>query len=209
MFLKPSTLVVPTFSKDYPEWHHGREHFSLWYIDIEHPELLAYLQQLRTDFSHFLYTPNTRQFHISLFICGFLTAQPPVWDDDFGIETLHQHIQALSKDVPHSIQLKTGQINSFESALFVEVIDEDGVLVKLRNILGQNCHEIAPLEYCPHVTLGVYKQNDSSDLIFNHMETIEQKSFEFSVRQLTFGTYQARVLQGQLDPFHQFLLGDA
>lgn len=209
MFLKPSMPVVPTFAGDYPEWHCGREDFSLWYIEIEHPELLAYLNQLRADFSKFLYTPNNRQFHITLFVCGFITEQNPVLDDDFGIEKLHQHIQDLTYRFSKKIQLKTGRINSFESALFVEIIDEDNVLLDLRNILGQSCAEIAPLDYCPHLTLGLYDQDFESDLIFNHIKSIEQKSFEFSVDQLTFGTYQAKILQGQLYPFQQFKLENA
>ncbi|NNG99681.1 2'-5' RNA ligase family protein [Acinetobacter sp. ANC 5414] len=208
MFLKPSTPVVPTLAGDYPEWHRGREHFSLWYIEIEHPELLEYLNQLRSVFSDFLYTPNTRQFHITLFVCGFLTDQNPVWDDDFCIEKMHQHIQHLTNGFQNKIQLKTGRINSFESALFVEVIDENGILLKLRHLLGQSCDEIAPLDYCPHLTLGLYHQDFNSDLIFNRINSIEQKSFEFSVDQLTFGTYNAKILQGQLSPFHQFQLGD-
>ncbi|MCY1161766.1 2'-5' RNA ligase superfamily protein [compost metagenome] len=209
MFLKPSTPVVPTLAGDYPEWHRGREHFSLWYIEIEHPELLDYLNQLRADFSNFLYTPNNRQFHITLFVCGFITEQNPILDDDFGIEKLHQHIQDLAHSFPKKIQLKTGRINSFESALFVEIIDEGNVLLKLRNILGQSCQEIAPLDYCPHLTLGLYHQDFNSDLVFNQIKSIEQKSFEFSVDQLTFGTYQAKILQGQLYPFQQFKLENA
>ena len=209
MFLKPSMPVVPTLTGDYPEWHCGREDFSLWYIEIEHPELLDYLNQLRADFSKFLYTPNNRQFHITLFVCGFITEQNPVLDDDFGIEKLHQHIQDLTHHFPKKIQLKTGRINSFESALFVEIIDEDNVLLELRNLLGQSCAEIAPLDYCPHLTLGLYDQDFNSDLIFNHIKSIEQKSFEFSVDQLTFGTYQAKILQGQLYPFQQFKLENA
>lgn len=53
MFLNSSTSVIPTLTGDYPEWHCGREYYSLWYIHIEHPELLAYLDQLRSEFSDF------------------------------------------------------------------------------------------------------------------------------------------------------------
>ena len=66
--------VVPTLNQDYPAWHLGREHYALWYLEILDPDLLAYLATLREHFSDILYTPNTRQFHITLFICGFFNA---------------------------------------------------------------------------------------------------------------------------------------
>ena len=206
MLLQPSTSVIATRAGDYPEWHRGRDNYSLWYIEIKHPELLAYLDQLRVDFSEFLYTPNTRQFHITLFVCGFLTAQSTILDDDFSIAQLQQQLHDLSQHSAQKIQLKTGEIHSFTSALFVEIIDTNALLLKLRHILAQHAMEIAPLTYCPHITLGLYRNSFNSDLIFKRIEKIQQKSFELSIDHLTFGTYQAKVLQGQLHPFQQFQL---
>lgn len=103
MFLNSSTSVIPTLTGDYPEWHCGREYYSLWYIHIEHPELLAYLNQLRSEFSDFLYTPNSRQFHITLFVCGFLTQHKPVRDDDFNLVAMQQHLQTLIAQRPKKL----------------------------------------------------------------------------------------------------------
>ena len=38
------------------------------------------------------------------------------------------------------------------------------------------------------------------------MDSIDQHSFEINVEQLTFGTYQAKVLQGQLTALQQYQL---
>lgn len=206
VFLKPSTSVIATRAGDYPEWHCGREKFSLWYLEIQHPELLAYLNQLQSAFADFLYAPNTRQFHITLFVCGFLTPHSAVFNDDFTIGQLQQQLTELSRMQPQTIQLKTGSIQSFSSALFVEIIDEQGQLLKLRDRLAQHSSEIAPLAYCPHLTLGLYRDSFNSDLIFNQIEQIQQKTFDLSIDQLIFGTYQAQVLQGPLSPFQHVQL---
>lgn len=209
MFLNSSTSVIPTLTGDYPEWHCGREYYSLWYIDIEHPELLAYLDQLRSEFSDFLYAPNSRQFHITLFVCGFLTQHKPVRDDDFSLVAMQQHLHTLIAQRPKKIKLKTGRINSFESALFVEVMDDSNLLEQIRHLFQETANEIAPLTYHPHLTLGLYSHSFKSDLIFKHIQNIEQQSFEFSVDQITFGWYQAQVLQGPLYPLQQFKLENA
>ena len=50
VFLQPNSTVVPTEDRDYPEWHLGREHYALWYIEVNDPVLVSYLTQLREQF---------------------------------------------------------------------------------------------------------------------------------------------------------------
>ncbi len=201
--------VVPTSVRDYPEWHHGRSDYSLWYIEIDQPELLSYLDQLRQHFAEFLLSPNIRQFHISLFICGFLTQYQTIWDDDFTHSQLKQHLQTLAMHQQLTFQLSTRKINSFETALFVEIQDQTGALQRLRHALQDSTQEIAALEYCPHITLGLYKEAVPSELIFEYMTKIEQQHFDFSINQLTFGYYDAQMLQGPLYPHTQLILGES
>ncbi|WP_180035722.1 MULTISPECIES: 2'-5' RNA ligase family protein [unclassified Acinetobacter] len=212
MFLKPSMQVVPTLNQDYPDWHQGRQHYALWYIEIQDPELLAYLSALRAQFSDLLYTPNTRQFHITVFICGFIEELNKAqliddseqrWNDNFSADELALHQQQLRQLSLSNIRLRTGQINSFQSALFIEIVDLERKLEHLRQALNLSSNEIAPIEYCPHITLGLYKQAWYSDDIFERIQRIEQHSFDFESEQLTFGHYQAQVLQGALSPYYQ------
>ena len=212
MFLKPSMQVVPTLNQDYPDWHQGRQHYALWYIEIQDPELLAYLSALRAQFSDLLYTPNTRQFHITVFICGFIEELNKAqliddseqrWNDNFSADELALHQQQLRQLSLSNIRLCTGQINSFQSALFIEIVDVERKLDHLRQALNLSSNEIAPIEYCPHITLGLYKQAWNSDDIFERIQRIEQHSFDFESEQLTFGHYQAQVLQGALSPYYQ------
>jgi hypothetical protein len=71
VFLQANHSVVPTLKQYYPEWHLGRPIFALWYLEINAVALLAYCQQLKQQFSAFLFQPNMRQLHITLFVCGF------------------------------------------------------------------------------------------------------------------------------------------
>lgn len=206
VFLQSGMLVTPTLDLDYSAWHRGGESFALWYIEVRNTELINYLAQLQQHFADLLYQPNTRQFHITLFICGFLTAEMPVYRDDFHVEQMQQQIQKLSLKRPDKIYLKTGQISSFESALFVEVIDEQGILLALRDLFATCSSEITPLEYCPHLTLGLYRDEFASDVVLKKINEYEQKSFELEVDQLTFGTYCAQSLQAKLYPLQQFVL---
>ncbi|WP_373683976.1 2'-5' RNA ligase family protein [Acinetobacter sp. YH12080] len=212
MFLKPSMQVVPTLNQDYPDWHQGRQHYALWYIEIQDPELLAYLAALRAQFSDLLYTPNTRQFHITVFICGFIEELNKTqlidhseqrWNDNFSADELALHRQQLRQLSLSNIRLRTGQINSFQSALFIEIVDLDRKLEHLRQAFNLSSNEIAPIEYCPHITLGLYKQAWNSDDIFERIQQVEQHCFDFESEQLTFGHYQAQVLQGALSPYYQ------
>ncbi len=207
MFLKPESKVVATDHRDYPEWHHGRQQFALWYIEITDPALLQYLHHLRQLFSEMLYQPNTRQFHITVFICGFLTQDTAHFNDDFTHAQFTQQCAEIQRISSLKCQLKTAKINSFESALFVEVDDTTGILKQYRQVLAQYHHEIAALEYCPHITLGLYREAYSAQDILQKMAQIKPQSFHFMANQLTFGYYQAQQLQGVLYPHTQIQLG--
>ena len=214
MFLEPSTTVVPTLNQDYPDWHLGRQHYALWYLEILDPQVLAYLTTLREQFSDILYTPNTRQFHITLFICGFFEAlnaktiqdQQPFLNDDYSLVQLQQHQQQLKQLSFQNMQLGTGKINSFQSALFIEIHDPEQKLKQIRNTLNIHNNEIAPLEYCPHITLGLYKHTLNSDDVFARIAQMQQQQFNLNIEHITFGTYQAQMLQGPLNAYYQHLL---
>jgi len=199
--------VVPTAAQDYPEWHKGRQRYAVWYLEIRQPEVLAYLAQLRRHFSDFLFHPNTRQFHITLFVCGFLH-QHKRYDDDFTYQQFNAQLQQLQRLDLAPFKLKTGKINSFESALFIEIEDAEQALDAIRQQLSRCSSEIAPLSYCPHITLGLYSHAFNGNELFRRADEIEQQSFELEIRQLTFGAYAAQQLQGPLSAYQQFNLGN-
>lgn len=125
MYLKPNGCVIPTLHRDYSEWHHGRSIYALWYILVErdqYTELVAKLDQLQASFSDLLLPNSQRQYHITLYICGFLTEQKPVYNDDFCIDWFEQQRRKLLKQT--AFQLNISKLNSFSSALFADIRDE-------------------------------------------------------------------------------------
>lgn len=207
MFLQAHQLTIPTEARDYPEWHKGREDYALWYIEIKQPELITYLNQLRQQCFNYLLQPNMRQFHITLWICGFLKQDCMQWNDDFSQDQFQQQLARLESTHFKTFKLSTGQIKSFESALFIEILDVENSLSKIRNLFSSshsNSHqEIAALEYCPHITLGLYQAEFKAEHIFNAISALPQKTFEISIDHLTFGFYKAKILQDELYPLHQ------
>ena len=200
MYLKPNGCVIPTLHRDYSEWHHGRSIYALWYILVErdqYPELIAKLDQLQTSFSDLLLPNSQRQYHITLYICGFLTEQKPVYNDDFCIDWFEQQRRKLLKQTP--FQLNISKLNSFSSALFADIRDEKNHLIDLRRNLQLDEHqEITALQYHPHITLGLYRDAYSSHVILERMRQCPEINLKITIDQLHFGYYDAQQLQGPL-----------
>ncbi|EOQ69401.1 2'-5' RNA ligase family protein [Acinetobacter pittii] len=205
--------MVPTSIRDYPEWHLGRQNYALWYLEINDQKLVNDLNTLRAHFSELLLEPNLRQFHVTLFICGFLTNETKTYSDDFSFSEFEQQSEILKKENIAPFRLKIGSVDSFTSALFVQIQDPENILSHIRQKLGLVSNEIAALDYCPHITLGLYKKDYSSDLILQKIFQLpvqyKRAEFDLKVEHLTFGYYQAQSLQGKLYPYQHLFLGDS
>jgi len=207
VLLQTSTQLVKTEIRDYPEWHHGRTDYALWYIEIDQPALVEYLDAIKTHFSDFLLTSNQRQYHITLFVCGFLNTQRSPYNDDFSPEQFSQQVKSINKLQLEPFELELSLIDSFSSALFIQIIDQEQILEKIRSQLSLISNEIAALQYCPHITIGLYNNAWSSDLVLERIKSFEAKRIKIQVTQLTFGYYKAQILQGLLYPYQQLVLG--
>ena len=207
VLLQASSQLIATDIRDYPEWHRGRSDYGVWYIEICQPELIHYLDKIRAQFSDLLIESNQRQYHITLFVCGFLTSHHSNFDDDFEIKTLNHQIELLQQLQLEPFELEITQINSFSSALFLHIHDQKNILSKIRKQLAQSSTEIAAVDYCPHITLGLYSDTWASDLVLQRIQKLPLKNMKVQVNQLTFGYYKAQILQGLLYPYHQIQLG--
>ena len=207
MLLQASSQLIATEIRDYPEWHRGRSDYGVWYIEICQPKLIHYLNEIRAQFSDLLIESNQRQYHITLFVCGFLTSHHPNFDDDFEIKILSDQIKLIQQLQLEPFELEITQIDSFSSALFLHIHDQKNILSKIRKQLVQSSTEIAAVDYCPHITLGLYLENWPSDLVLQRIQKLPLKNMKIQVNQLTFGYYKAQILQGLLYPYHQIPLG--
>lgn len=202
MFIDPDHAVIPLQLRDYPEWHHGRDSYALWYIELHTPGLMAYYQQLRAQFSDFLIADAQRQPHITLFVNGFLTQQIN-WDDDFSLQQMQQQISLLQQQKLSPFKLALTGIDSFSSSLFIQVQDNHGILQQLRGLLARTQQEIAALSYYPHITLGFYRQAFMGQQIIDCIQQIDFKMQTIMVEQLRLGVYDAKTLQGRLSTIYQ------
>ncbi|MFU8928045.1 2'-5' RNA ligase family protein [Acinetobacter puyangensis] len=202
MFIQANRPVVALENRDYPEWHRGRQHFALWYIEIEAPELIGYCQDMRMQLLDFLLPDSQRQFHISLFINGFLTPFKHD-DDDFSLNQMLSQIEQLQQLNLQPFELDIGAINSFSSSVFLTIEDKSDSLTRIRNLLSSTQQEIAAPAYCPHITLGFYRQAFSGQDVLARLQQCDWQQQTIRVEQLRFGVYDAQVLQGRLSTLYQ------
>ncbi|WP_111894170.1 2'-5' RNA ligase family protein [Acinetobacter sp. MB5] len=209
MYLQPNSRTFASLDADYSDWHKGRDQFSLWYLEIEDTACRDYLNTLQQQFQPFLYMPNYRQWHITLFVCGFWQAPFHLQhlSDHFHERQLQQQIDLLHQLQAESFELKLGGIRSYQSALFLDVIDEQNILLQLRRCFWPVAKEIDAMIYCPHVTLGLYRDEFPANEILQQMNQTQTQTWTVKFRHLTFGSYQARELQGELSAHYHFLLG--
>jgi len=181
VLLQADTQLIATEIRDYPEWHKGRSDYGLWYIEIDQPELIQYLDEIQTQFADLLLATQQRQYHITLFVCGFLQPSAHQYDDDFQIQQLQQQIKLIEALQLKPFELEIIQIDSFSSALFLQIKDHQGVLELIRQQFAQVSGEIAALEYCPHITLGLYREAWLSDIVLQRMQQLSVKTINIEV----------------------------
>lgn len=207
MFIETNKKVEPLIWQDYPDWHKNRQNFAVWYIEIDHPTIIHYCQKLRQQFSQFLHDDYHRQFHITLFVNGFLVDEPQ-FDDDFTSADLARQIDQLQNMNCPAFSVYLTHIHSFSSSLFIQVNDEYQYLTKLRQQLGQTLVEVAPTQYVPHITLGFYHQAFLGQTILDKIAQVTTQNIEMKVNKLICGIYQANQLQGKLNPIFTLDLRD-
>lgn len=192
----PSSTVIAAQQRDYPAWHLGRPFFSLWYIEIQHAQVVDYCWHLRRHFADFLLPDWQRQFHITLFVNGFF--QPRVqYADDFSPQQLIQQITALRRASLPKFTLTLGKIVNLGNVLCVQVQPQP-ILHEIRRILYRTGQEIDPATYYPHITLGLYRQNFVWQQIQQRAALITTPALSLPVEHLHFGVYHAKQLQGRL-----------
>lgn len=202
MFIQANRPVMALENRDYPEWHLGRRNFALWYIELEAPPLRDYCQQMREKWRDFLVADYQRQFHITLFVNGFLKIEKQ-HDDDFSLCQMYEQIEKLQQLKLQPFKLDITAINSFTSSLFLSIEDQSGQLKRIRDICATTQHEIAALDYYAHITLGFYRQAFLGSEILAHLQHCAWQKQSIYVEQIRFGVYDAQVLQGRLSTLYQ------
>ncbi len=199
-----ATLV--TDIRDYPEWHQGRLRYAVWMVPITSPALLSHIHSLQTQLGDLLHATR-RQAHLTLFVCGFEQSRA-VANDDFTPEHLRRQIEHLGQLRSPTCTLEIGPPDSFASAAFLPVLDQEGHLQRWRATLAQNCREVRQSAYVPHITLGLYKRRVGADELRQRLAQLPVLAdSRLKVAELHYATYEGRDLFGPLDTQRIISLG--
>jgi 2'-5' RNA ligase len=204
--LNENRETIPSPAHDYPDWHHGRQEYSVWLIELGGMEVVQKIDAAREHLSDFLIRPYRRQPHITVFVCGFLSGTP-LYDDDYGSGQFERHLRLLRGAAGKPFTLEIGGLNSFASAPFLEVADLEGGLDRVRALLLTAGNEIGRSDYTPHVTVGLYSRAFPGSVVTGRIASFPKATCKVTVDRITFASYKAREIYGELTNIHEILLG--
>lgn len=195
--LHHSSETIPLAVQDHPEWHRGRELYSLWLIELDDQAVHPRVEAARKHLGGLLHSTYARQPHITLFVCGFLV-DVPRFDDDFSMQQVLLQERALHDAAIAAFRVDIGGLNSFSTAPFLEVVDRDGGIERVRAILSCTESEIGRSTFIPHVTVGLYGGTFRSEDVVQRISSFPTDVCSCTVSRITFATYQARETAGAL-----------
>ena len=190
-------VTIPAEARDFPEWHHGREIYAVWILQLEDDVIWEKFKAARQHLDEYLLEPYPRQPHITLFVCGFLV-DAPQYNDDFTHEQLGAQFQTLENADITPFEIEIGGLNSFASAPFMEVHDPECGIPRLREVLSRGAREFRTAPYTPHLTVGLYAGAFPSEEVMRWLAGFSGKSIRWKVEQITLATYQANEFAGIL-----------
>jgi 2'-5' RNA ligase len=203
--LQQNHLTIPSLVRDYPEWHLGRQDYSVWLIELHSKEVLQKVAAAREHLSDFLIKPYQRQPHITVYVCGFV-ADTQRYDDDYSVEQLDHHVHLLKAAAIKPFSLEIGGLNSFASAPFLEVADQEGGLARVRALLSTGGKEISRNTYTPHITVGLYSGAFPGSVMHEKFASFPQDPCTLTVDRITFAAYTAKEIAGALTFRHEVAL---
>ena len=195
-------VTIPAEFRDFPEWHHGRETYTVWILPLENEAIRGKFEAAREHLNGYLLEPYQRQPHITLFVCGFLV-DAPQYKDDFTQAQLGSQIQALESTRMRPFEIEIGGLNSFASAPFLEVHDPQGGIPRLREILANGAREFRSAPYRPHLTVGLYAGAFASQEVAGKMAQFPRYPIRWKVERIAFATYRAQEIAGRLAYQHE------
>jgi 2'-5' RNA ligase len=195
--LHQSQETIPSPVHDHPDWHHGRQDYSVWLVELGGMEVSQKVAAAREHLSPFLLKPYQRQPHITIFVCGFL-ADTPQYNDDYSAGQLERHAHLLNVSAVKPFTVEIGGLNSFASAPFLEVADPEGGLDRVRSLLSSTGKEIGRSSYTPHITVGLYSGAFPSSRINERISSFPKDPCKLTVDRITLATYKAREMAGAL-----------
>lgn len=201
-----SRFTLPSLPGDHPDWHKGREHYYCWAVSIDSPEIFSRWRTAQQHCDYYLGKDYHRQLHITVAVCGFWQPRnlTSAHNDDFTQTQLDLQLAALQAalDTPAAYGLSAqpwtldiGGVNSFASAPFLEVHDDHGTLTALRTLLLPHGEDFRSEPYCPHITLGLYRDRfETAAVAADFSLAADSMPLKLHMASLDLLSYDARAL---------------
>lgn len=159
----------------WPEWHHkNRKDFLFWGLLPQKSALEQRIKAAQKQLSPYLLAGYHKQAHITLYAAGFL-AEEKQYADDVTWQELQQQGELIQGLKLGHLKLKTGGLNSFLGAPFIEVLEEKGRLQQIQNALSETFGADREGSFTPHITLGLYNKPYCCQAIAESIEQINSE----------------------------------
>ncbi|WP_439134386.1 2'-5' RNA ligase family protein [Pseudomaricurvus sp.] len=197
-------FTLPSRSGEYPDWHKGREHYYCWAVSVDSAAIASRWRAAQQHYAYYLREDYHHQLHITVAVCGFWQPKDltTAHNDDYTPDMLERQVKDLeamaSKVALHNHpedfwSLDVGGVNSFLSAPFLEVRDDHGALSELRQLLLPNGEDFRSEVYCPHITLGLYRDRfETATIATDFSSAIDTMPLKMNIQTLDLLSYDAR-----------------
>jgi 2'-5' RNA ligase len=200
--------TIPNIRQDFSSWHLGRTSYAVWAIDIDFAEVRRVLLTASSHLKEFLLEDYSRQPHITVSTCGFLTDHPDK-SDDYDIACFESQVCALKQLSLKPFEIQLGSLSSFSLAPFFHVIDVGNHLLKLHQCLRVNNAIQDDVEYLPHVTVGLYSEMWHAEHVVNRLDSFFLlDASKILINRISLMTYQSAEIGGILTTVANFSLVD-
>ncbi|GAB3112854.1 2'-5' RNA ligase family protein [Aestuariicella hydrocarbonica] len=187
-------FTLPSLPGDHPDWHKGRRHYYCWAISVDSDDICRRWQQAQQHYAGYLRPDYHRQLHLTVAVCGFWQPQDltSAHNDDFTPAMLQRQLERLQQAEIAPFHLDVGGVNSFASAPFLEIGDDHNLLGGLRELLLLNGDDFRSSIYCPHITLGLYRDRFESSVVgADFSVAIDTMPLKLAVSSLDLLSYEA------------------
>jgi len=196
-----SPRTVPCLDRDFFEWHNGVSHYGFWAVLINDLNWIELCDAARAQIKQFVHPGYQRTPHITIIACGLLD------QNHFSNEQFKQQWTALSEMMIPPFYLKVSSLNSFTTAPCLLIEDSTGALKQIRDCLTVISKEDEPVQYQPHITLGLYRDAFSTIEVAGCLARFKYMSIKpMLVTELAFCVYETKEIQGQFRVIKQVRL---
>ena len=187
-----SPKTVPCLDRDFFEWHNGISHYGFWAVVIDDPNWIELWKAAHAHIKQFVHPDYQRTPHITIIACGLLD------QNHFSAEQFEQQWRVLSEMMIPPFYLKVSSLNSFTTAPCLMIEDSTGMLKQIRDCLTVISEEDVPVQYQPHITLGLYRDAFSTVEVADCLARFKYTSIKpMLVTELAFCVYETKEIQGQ------------